>query len=135
LRQSTLLALLFCAPSAPAIEILRLPWIFSDEPELTADFNFSTAAGGLTAVEISLGGRFARFGLRRGSARAPVLDVRLEVISPGELKREVATLKSSIDLSGVLKTYGVAFDPSCFRKSSVYVYKHDFHFQARPGDF
>lgn len=129
------LALGLLPRAGAALQILRLPWIFSDEPELSADFNFSAAPGKKTRVELSLGGRFARFGLPRGAARAPILETRCEFVSPGELVDSVASLKGSLDLSEVLKGYGAAFSRSAFSGSSPYVFKSEYAVALAPGDY
>src|SRR5579863_5607335 len=101
--------LLGLVQQARALEVLRLPWIFSDEPEISADFNFSPSLQGKTQVDLSLGGRFSKFGLPFGAARAPILDIRVDFVNPGELVSSVATLRGRLDLGDVLKDYGQSF--------------------------
>jgi hypothetical protein len=135
---AVLVALL--ASRAGALEVLRLPWIFSDKPQLTADFNFSPqgrqkASAGLTHVELALGGRFSHFGLPRGAAKAPELTVRCEFVSPGELVSRVATLESKVDLSEVLAESGLKFERRHFSASSRLVFKTEFTVNVAPGDY
>jgi hypothetical protein len=118
-----------------ALHTLRLPWIFSDRPEITADFNFSPAPAGRTKVELSLGGRFAKFGLPRGAARAPQLAIHCEFISPGELVGRVTHVDGRADLAEVLVGYGAPFARQAFSASSPYVFKTEFLATLAPGDY
>jgi hypothetical protein len=130
------LALFLLMPlPAGALEVLRLPWIFSDRPELTADFNFSPAPGGKTNVELALGGRFSRFGLPNGAARAPILEIRCDFVNPGELVENVAALKTQLDLGEILSTYGASFSESAFSSSSPFVFKTQFKVALKPSDY
>jgi hypothetical protein len=117
------------------LETLRLPWIFSDRPELSADFNFSPGSKGGTRVELSLGGRFSRFGLPWGAARPPILGLLCEFVDPGRLVGKVAALKGRIDLGQVLRESGLDFSPSRFKSSSPLLYKAEFSTELAPGDY
>ena len=128
--------LVFCFQARlQALEILRLPWIFSDEPEITADFDFGPADAASTRVALALGGRFSHFGLPRGAARAPELDVHCEFVSPGSLVSHVAEMKGEISLSEVLKSSGLQFSRKHFSRSSPYVFKSEFSATVPPGDY
>lgn len=122
------------APLA-ARETLRLPWVFSDEPDLSVDFGFEPGAEGLTALTLELGGRFAGFGLPSGASRAPRLQIAAEVTAPSELSRDIAQLSTVVDLSTVLTEYGLGFAKQHFREGSPLVYKATLHTPLRPGDY
>ncbi len=117
-----------------ALDTLRLPWIFSDEPALAADFNFSPGRNGETQVQICLGGFFKDFGLPKGAARAPQLEVLIEFLAPGAL-RPLRSTHSSLDLIEALKEYQKPFSRSIFKASSDLVYKNDQRVSLPPGDY
>ena len=110
------LALLLAGGSAQARESLRLPWVFSDEPDLAADFGFSPGAAGKTRVHLALGGRFAHFGLPRGAARAPKLAFTVEFKAPSDLEGAVSVLRTDLDLADVL---GATATPWAFQGVAV----------------
>lgn len=134
MRTLGLLALL-AAASLAARESLRLPWAFSDEPDLVADFGFEPAPEGRVRVTLALGGRFAGFGLPRGAKRAPRLDIRAEFVAPSDLEREVRALTTQVDLADVLKEYGLGFSRSHFGETSRLVYKTSLETDLAPGDY
>jgi hypothetical protein len=121
--------------SSPAWEQLRLPWVFSDNPDLSADFSFEPRADGRTAVEIDLGGRFAGFGLGPDANRAPRLAIDAEFNAPGALEATPIRASTTVDLGEVLKEYGLKFSRSYFGASSDYVYKAQMDLALAPGDY
>jgi hypothetical protein len=132
-----MLALGLLAATAPlgAWESLRLPWIFSDDPDLSADFGFSPGKDGKTHVELVIGGRFAGFQLPRGAARSPRLSVVCEFNDPGALEAKPEIVSTVLDLEDVLKEYGVGFSKGAFKKGSRYVYKAELALDLAPGDY
>ena len=134
-RPGILAVLLLVAAAAPARESLRLPWVFSDEPDLCADFGFSPGQGGKTAVQLVLGGRFAHFGLPSHAPRAPRLDIHCEFNAPSELEHSAVALDQKLDLADVLKEYGKDFSPGEFGSSSSMVYKAELGTELAPGDY
>jgi hypothetical protein len=135
LRGGLLGMLLLLAAPASARESLRLPWVFSDEPDLCADFGFAPGQGGKTAVELVLGGRFAHFGLPHRAPRPPKLDIHCEFTAPSELERSAFTLDSKLDLADVLKEYGKPFTAAQFGSGSKLVYKSELKAELAPGDY
>lgn len=131
------LALVLALAAAPlgARESLRLPWAFSDEPDLCADFGFMPGHKGNTVVEMSLGGRFAHFGLPKDAKRAPRLAINCEFSAPSELERSARSMKAVVDLAQVLEEYGLKFDRGQFGSSSRLVYKTDLSTELAPGDY
>ena len=130
-----LLALSLLAASLQGREALRLPWVFSDEPDLTADFQFRAGRGDSTRVDLMIGGRFARFGLARRALRAPRLEVRAEFTAPGKLTLEPRSIATVLDLAETLAEYGLGFDKRHFSKSSKLVYKSELGLELEPGDY
>lgn len=132
-----LLALALVLLTAPlgAWEQLRLPWVFSDEPDLNADFAYAPGGPGLTQVEMTLGGRFAGFGLPKGAARAPRLQIEAEFNAPGSIEAEPQRVTATVDLADVLKEYGDTFARKHFSGSSTLVYKSEMSVALRPGDY
>jgi hypothetical protein len=118
-----------------ASERLRLPWIFSDEPDLSADFGFEPGAKGATSVDLELGGRFAGFGLPANAASAPKLELSAEFTAPSELERDVRVLKAQLDLAEVLQEYGLHFERRHFSSASKLVYKSSLQTELPPGDY
>lgn len=131
----TALALLLLSVSLSARDSLRLPWVFSDQPELVADFNFGPGKGGQTRVELSLGGRFSRFKLPRGAARAPRLEIQAAFLAPGQLQDIPKTVSTVIDLAETLKEAALVFKPSHFAPGSSLVYKGELSLDLPPGDY
>ena len=129
------LALTLLTGSLSAWEQLRLPWVFSDEPDLNADFAYAPKAQGLTHVEMTLGGRFAGFGLPKGAARAPRLQVEAEFNAPGSIEAEPQRVTATVDLADVLKEYGDGFARKYFSESSTKVYKAELGLDLKPGDY
>jgi hypothetical protein len=129
------LALALAPLGAPARENLRLPWVFSDEPDLSADFAFAPGHGKDTAIQISLGGRFANFGLPSGAARAPRLRITCAFTAPSELERSARVLNTVVDLADVLRDYGLSFSPERFSASSTLVYKAELSTVLPAGDY
>lgn len=134
LSGALLLGVLAAAPLA-ARESLRLPWIFSDEPDLCADFGFEPGKGGSTRVTLDLGGRFAGFGLPGGAAAAPKLELSAEFTAPSELERDVRVLRAKLDLAEVLQEYGLKFERKHFNEGSKLVYKSQLETELPPGDY
>ena len=133
-----LLALVLAGVSATAgaRENLRLPWVFSDQPDLTADLGFSPAAGpGKTHVDLVLGGRFAHFGLPSGAVRAPQLDITCSFTDPSRLERSAVTLATRADLELFLAGYGLRFAPRWFGSDSPLLYKAELETDLAPGDY
>ena len=128
-------ALALLAAPAGARESLRLPWVFSDQLDLCADFSFSAGHSGKTAIAIDLGGKFANFGLPARAARAPRLDITCEFTAPSELEKDTSRLKEVLDLADVLRDYGLTFSPSRFGESSKLVYKAELATDLAPGDY
>lgn len=118
-----------------ARESLRLPWVFSDEPDLSADFGFEPGLSGTTQVDMELGGRFAGFGLPAGAARAPKLSITAEFTAPSELDRDVRRLSTQVDLAEVLGEYGLKFSRQAFRSGSTLVYKAGLSTVLPAGDY
>lgn len=135
MRPALLGALLALATGLPARETLRLPFVFSDEPDLSADFGFEPGKDGRTRVTLDLGGRFAGFGLPPGAARAPRLEVEAEVTAPTELDRDAATLRTQVDLAEALAGYGLRFERRHFGRNSTLVYKASLDVELPPGDY
>ncbi len=137
MKALALMAALLVAGESPLLawEQLRLPWVFSDEPDLNADFGFSPGPEGRTAVEVSLGGRFAAFGLPKGAARAPRLIVEAEFLAPGSLEVAATGVTGTVDLADVLKEYGEVFHRKHFAKASAFVYKSEMSVALAPGDY
>lgn len=123
------------AGALPGRETLRLPWVFSDEPDLSADFAFEPGAGGKTQVTLELGGRFAGFGLPSGASRAPRLEILAEITAPSELERAVGSVSGVVDLAEVLTEYGLSFARQHFREGSSLVYKASLGTELAPGDY
>jgi hypothetical protein len=123
------------AVALPARENLRLPWVFSDEPDLTADLGFSPGAPGKTHVDLVLGGRFAHFGLPHGALRAPQLDITCAFTDPSRLDRSAVTLKTRADLELFLQGYGLHFARRWFGSDSPLLYKAELETDLRPGDY
>jgi hypothetical protein len=126
--------LLAATPSAGR-ESLRLPWVFSDEPDLSADFGFDPGRDGRTRVTLDLGGRFAGFGLPSGAGAAPRLDISAEITAPTQLQRDVSTLQARVDLNEVLGEYGLSFARQHFGPASTLVYKAGLGTELEPGDY
>lgn len=118
-----------------ARESLRLPWVFSDEPDLSADFGFEPGLSGTTKVDMELGGRFAGFGLPTAAARAPQLNITAEFTAPSELARDVRRLNTQVDLAEVLQEYGLSFARSQFKSGSTLVYKASLNTVLAAGDY
>ena len=132
---SLMLLVLLGAAGLPARESLRLPWVFSDDPDLSADLGFSPGPGGLTHVELALGGRFAHFGLPHGAGRAPRLDIRCSFTDPSTLERDARVLDTQVDLGQVLEEYRLPFSPRRFGADSPLLYKAELATDLRPGDY
>jgi hypothetical protein len=118
-----------------ARESLRLPWVFSDEPDMTADLGFSPGAPGKTHVDLALGGRFAHFGLPSGALRAPQLDITCAFTDPSRLERSAVTLKTRADLELFLAGYGLHFARRWFGADSPLLYKAEMETDLSPGDY
>lgn len=129
------LAFLLATRPLGAWEQLRLPWVFSDEPDLNADFGYSPGAGGMTHVDMALGGRFAGFGLPKSAARAPRLQVEAEFNAPGSIEAEPQRITATVDLADVLKEYGDGFARKYFSESSALVYKAELGLDLKAGDY
>lgn len=123
------------SPGLAARESLRLPWVFSDEPDLCADFGFEPGSGGSTKVNLELGGRFAGFGLASGAGRAPKLSITAEFTAPSELARDVRSLSTVVDLREVLGEYGLSFARQHFKAGSKLVYKASLATELPAGDY
>ena len=118
-----------------ARESLRLPWVFSDEPDLTADLGFSPGPQGKTHVDLVLGGRFAHFGLPSGALRAPQLDITCAFTDPSRLERSAVTLETRADLELFLAGYGLRFARRWFGSDSPLLYKAELETDLGPGDY
>jgi hypothetical protein len=129
------LLLVVAAGALPAREYLRLPWVFSDEPDLTADLGFSPGGPGRTHVDVVLGGRFAHFGLPSGALRAPQLDITCAFTDPSRLERSAVTLKTRADLELFLAGYGLRFARRWFGSDSPLLYKAELEADLPPGDY
>ena len=129
------LALGLMAAPLGAWEQLRLPWVFSDEPDLNADFSFAPLADGRTQVSLDLGGRFAGFGLAQGATRAPRLAIEGEFNPPDALEAQPVKVKTFLDLGDTLAEYGQKFERRHFDSSSTYVYKAQMSVELVPGDY
>jgi len=123
------------AAALDAREGLRLPWVFSDEPDLTADLGFSPGPAGKTHVDLVLGGRFAHFGLPSGALRAPQLDITCAFTDPSRLERSAVTLKTRADLELFLAGYGLHFARRWFGSDSPLLYKAELETDLNPGDY
>jgi hypothetical protein len=129
------LACFLCAGPLAARQSLRLPWVFSDAPDLSADLGFTPGVSGSTHVELALGGRFAGFGLPLGAARAPRLEIRCSFTDPSTLERDARVLVTQVDLGDVLKEYRQDFTRSRFGSGSTLVYKAELATDLKPGDY
>jgi hypothetical protein len=139
-RRAVLLALalgLGWGPSAPlaAWEQLRLPWVFSDEPDLNADFSFAPLEGNRCQVGLDLGGRFAGFGLAKEATRAPKLSIQADFTALAALESVPLRVTGTVDLADVLQEYGVHFKPEYFGAASKFLYKAHLEAQLAPGDY
>jgi hypothetical protein len=127
--------LLALGAGLPARDELRLPWVFSDEPDLSADFGFVPEKDGKVRVDVNLGGRFAGFGLSLSATRAPQLTITGEFSPLGSLDSAPLVVRTNVDLAETLAEYGRHFDRSYFGSSSPYLYKADLSVVLSPGDY
>jgi hypothetical protein len=118
-----------------AWEHLRLPWVFSDEPDLNADFSFTPLDDGRTQVNLDLGGRFAGFGLAKNAVRAPKLDIAGEFTALSALEGAPIKVSTTVDLADTLQEYGVKFSRDYFSESSGFLYKAHVGAALAPGDY
>lgn len=123
------------AAGLSARESLRLPWVFSDEPDLCADIGFSPGTDASTHLDLVLGGRFASFGLPLGAGRPPKLDIRCEFTDPSRLEAGSRVLDTQADLGEVLREYGLGFSRSRFSPDSPLLYKAELGTDLAPGDY
>jgi hypothetical protein len=114
---------------------LRLPWVFSDEPDLSADFWFAPGAAGKTAVAVELGGRFAGYPLGGERTSAPVVGFRCSFVDPTALDRAAEVLTGKVDLGEVLQEYALPFSAARFSASSDLVYKSELACELTPSDY
>jgi hypothetical protein len=132
-----LTALLLGFGSGPlgAWERLRLPWVFSDEPDLNADFSYTPMEDGRTQVSLDLGGRFAGFGLVKNATRAPKLAIEGEFTALSALEGIPVKVSTTVDLADTLQEYGVKFSRDDFSASSSFLYKAHVGTALPPGDY
>ncbi len=114
---------------------LRLPWVFSDQPELVADFVFSPGLKKMTRVEMLLGGHFSNLKLPKGAARAPRLSVEVKFLAPGQLQDQPKSASALIDLDAVIQSAGLKFESALFSARSKLLYKGELSLDLAPGDY
>jgi hypothetical protein len=133
--QAWFIVVMLGAAPLGARQSMRLPWVFSDEPDLCADLGFSPGPGKLTHVAVALGGRFAHFGLPHGAGRAPRLDITCSFTDPAALERDAKVLRTQVDLGEVLQEYRLPFSARRFGADSPLVYKAEMATDLPPGDY